>query len=490
MSISVSKVVNVKIFTSPTFPKRKGFGLLNIIGVTDRLPTGDRARFYADMDAVAVDFSAVDPEYKAAQVFFSQAPGPRELMISRRFPAAAPGQLYGSTTILQTIGTFNAISNGGFDINIDGVNRQVTGVDLSAAANLNAVAAAIQAKLHALLAGTTCVWNGKRFVISSGTTGPTSTVLFAVAPTGAGAPVNISGTLGLRSTDHGFYAAGLAAESVTDSLDAIQARDQSWYGFHFTNEVTDEQIRDAAAWAEARVKIFGYTSANSDLQDAVDTDDLGTFFKNNLYRRTFGIFDDNDPYAAVSAMARAFVVDFNEYNSTLTLKFKQLPGNTPVDINESQRLALVGKNVNYYTYFGDSAMLAEGVMASGAFFDEVHGLDWLQNAVETNVFGFLYTRPTKVPQTDKGVASIVQQVEKALQQAVNNGLLAPGVWNGGDLGVYKTGDFLPKGFYAFASSVRTQNQSDREARKAPPIQVIAKGAGAIHHVDVSITFER
>lgn len=490
MSIPVSKVVNVKIFASPTFPKRRGFGLLNIFGTSPRLTTGERIRFYSDMDGVAADFSASDEEYKAATVFFSQSPGPRELAISRRFPTAVGGQLYGSTTILQTIATFNAVVNGGFDILIDGVLRQVTALTFAASANLNAVAAAVQVKLNALLAGTTCVWNGQRFVITSGTTGATSTVVFATAPTGAGSPVDVSGMMGLRAVDLGFYAAGLEAETVTQSLDAVQAADQSWYGFTLTNEATDAQIRECAAWAEARVKIFGYTSKNSDIQDGAVTSDIATFFKTNLYRRTIGIFDADDSYSVVSALARGFVVDFNEQNSTLTLKFKQLPATTPTNISESQRLALTKKNINYYSYFGDSAMLAEGVMASGTFFDEVHGLDWLQNAIETNVFGFLYTRTTKVPQTDKGVASIVQQVEKALQQGVNNALLAPGTWNGGDLGVYKTGDFLPKGFYVYASSVRTQNQSDREARKAPPIQVIAKGAGAIHFVDISVTFER
>jgi hypothetical protein len=117
-------------------------------------------------------------------------------------------------------------------------------------------------------------------------------------------------------------------------------------------------------------------------------------------------------------------------------------------------------------------------------------LDWLQNAVETNVFGYLYTRTTKVPQTDKGVAALVQQVEKACEEGVNNGLLAPGLWNGNDLGEVKAGDFLPEGYYIYAQPVALQNQSDREARKSPPIQGLLKGAGAIHSVSITLTFER
>lgn len=490
MSLPVSKVVGVKIFSSPTFPARKGFGMLCIFGNSQSLPAGDRIRFYSDITGVAADFASTTEEYKAATIFFSQSPAPTQLAIARRFDVAVGGQLLGSVTVSQTIADYTAITNGGLDIQLDGVNKQVTALNLSGAANLNAVAAAIQTKLQALAAGTTCIWNGQRFIVTSGTTGPSSTVAFATAPTGSGSPLDVSGLLGLRAQDQGYSTAGAAVETVTQSLDAVQQINQAWYGFTFTSEVTEAQLKEGMAWAEPRVKVFGYTTAASNAQDSAQTNDIGTWAKTNLYRRTFGIWDNNDPYAAVSALARAFVVNFNEQNSTLTLKFKRLPGNTPVSITESQRLALTGKNLNYYSYFGDSAMLAEGVMADGTFFDEVHGLDWLQNAIETNVFGYLYTRTTKVPQTDKGVAALVQQVELAMQQGVNNGLLAPGEWNGMDLGQVKSGDFLPRGFYVYAQPVAEQNQSDREARKAPPIQVIAKGAGAIHFADISVTFER
>jgi hypothetical protein len=490
MTIPVSKVVKVSILSSPTFPARKGFGLLNIIGKSTKLPLGDRIRFYSDMTGVAADFSSTDEEYLAAQVFFSQAPRPTELAISRRFDVAAPGELLGGVGYQKDITLFNAVTNGGFDIKLDGVNKQVTACNLSGAANMNAVASAVQTKLAALAAGTTCTFDGTRFIVRSGTTGVTSTVDFATAPTGAGSPTDISAMLALDAASLGLKSAGVAVESVTDSLNALQQKNQSWYGVTFTKELTEAQIKEAAAWAEAQVKIFGFTTSASNVLDAAATADIASFMKSNLYDRTFYIWDDNDPYQIVSAIARAFTVNFNEQNSTITLKFKQLPGTSPITITESQRLALVAKNCNYYTYFGDSAMLAEGVMGSGKFFDERHGCDWLQNAIETNVFGYLFTRTTKVPQTDKGVASLVQQVEKACREGVNNGLLAPGVWNGMDLGEVHSGDFLPKGFYVYAQPVAEQNQSDREARKAPPIQVIAKGAGAIHFADITVTFER
>lgn len=489
MTIPVNKVVKVNILTSPTFPARKGFGLLLIIGQSARLPLGQRIRFYSDMDAVAADFSGSDEEYKAANIAFSQSPRPSEIAIGRRYPSGAPGELLGSvSTYTSDIPTWQAITAGKLTIPLDGLNVALTAMDFSAAANLNAVAAVVQAKLTIAAAGATITFDGTRFIVRSATTGASSTVGYSVAP---GSGTDIGPLLGLNAAGLGLQSTGVAAESITQSLDALQLFDASWYGFSFTSEVVEQNIKDAAAWAETRVKIFGYTTLASNVQDGAETSaNLASFFKNLAYRRTFGVWDKDDSYSAISAMVRAFTVNFNEQNSTITLKFKQLPGTTPETITETQRLAFVAKNINYYTRFGDSAMLAEGVMASGVFFDEVHGLDWLQNAIETNVFGYLYTRTTKVPQTDKGVALIVQKIDKALVQGVNNGLLAPGVWNGGDLGQVSTGDYLPRGFYVYAQPVASQNQGDREARKAPPIQVIAKGAGAIHFVDISLTFER
>lgn len=487
MTTPVSKVVNVTILTSPTFPKRKGFGLLNIIGASANLPIGDRLRFYADMDAVAADFSGTDEEYLAAQSFFSQKPRPTEIAISRRFASAAPGELLGGFGIETDIDTWNAIDDGAFTIAIDATSEDLTALDFSGAANLDAVAAIIETALDGVFTGATCIYTGNRFLVRSGTTGINSSVSFGTAP---GSGTNIAALAAIDAAGEGIRTAGAAIETIEESLQALQDFDPSWYGVTFTKEASEAELKLAAAWVEARVKVFGFTTASSAVADSAQKNDIASYMKGKAYDRTFYQWSLTDPYAIVSAMARAFVVNFNGQDTTITLKFKLEPGVTPSDISESQRLALISKNCNYYTYFGESAMLAEGVMASGQFFDERHGLDWLQNTVENNVFGYLYTRTTKVPQTDKGVASLSQQVDKGMNEGVRNGLLAPGTWNGADLGEVSEGDFLPKGYYVYAQKVADQNQAYREARKAPPIQAIGKGAGAIHNVDVAITFER
>ena len=129
-------------------------------------------------------------------------------------------------------------------------------------------------------------------------------------------------------------------------------------------------------------------------------------------------------------------------------------------------------------------------MANGYFFDEIQGTDWLQNYIQTAVYNLLYTSNTKIPQTDAGINLILTTVSQCLDQAVTNGLVAPGVWNAAGFGALQQGQTLTKGYYVYAPPVATQSQADREARKAPVIQCAIKLAGAVHFADVIINVNR
>ncbi|EMZ1567257.1 DUF3383 family protein [Salmonella enterica] len=271
----------------------------------------------------------------------------------------------------------------------------------------------------------------------------------------------------------------------------------SWYGLHLAVPVADypddaDLISVSSAIESATVsRILAITSSEADiLSSAVETD-LATKLKAAKYSRTYIQYSSTSPYAALSAFGRAFTVNFTGSNTTITLKFKQLPGITYETIGTSQANALEAKNCNVYVYYeNDTAILEQGVMCNGDFFDEHHGLDWLQNAVQTADYNTLYTSTTKIPQTDAGTTTRIANIEKVLDVADKSGLFAPGIWTGGPMGQLGTGDTLTKGYYTWADTVDNQLQTDREARKGVPIQVAAKLAGAVHYGDVAITVVR
>lgn len=285
-------------------------------------------------------------------------------------------------------------------------------------------------------------------------------------------------------------------ESLLEAVNELMDYN-SWYGLHLAvpeaDYPSDADIISVAAAIEAATvsRIFGITTDEADTLVAAVTTDLSSKLKAAKYSRTFIQYSTSSRYAALSAFARAFTVDFTASNTTITLKFKQEPGVTYETMTTSQANNLEAKNCNVYVYYeNDTAILEQGVMSNGDFFDERHGLDWLQNAVQTADFNTLYTSTTKIPQTDAGTTTRIANIEKVLDQAVDNGLFAPGVWTGGPLGVISTGDTLTKGYYTYAENVDDQLQVDREARKGVPIQVLGKLAGAVHYGTVAITVVR
>ena len=143
-----------------------------------------------------------------------------------------------------------------------------------------------------------------------------------------------------------------------------------------------------------------------------------------------------NPYAIVSALGRAFTVNFSANRSTITLKFKQLPGVVAEGLTETQAQALEAKRCNVFAaYDNDTAIFQEGVMSGPAYFDEIHGLDWLQNAIQSETWNLLYQSKAKIPQTDAGANQIITCIEAVLGEAVNNGLVAPGTWNADGFGL-------------------------------------------------------
>jgi len=493
MTIPVSNVVSVSIAIGATFPARAGFGTLNIVTAeTGVIGVAERIRSYSNLDGVAADWSGTSEVIKAATSYFSQQPKPTKLKVSTRYPTAVAAQLRGGAVAANAanLALFVAVSNGAFVLSVDGVSENIDTMDFTTDANLNEVAATIQTAVQAIATGgftaATVNHDGVRFFINSGTTGATSTISFGIGPaTGT----DISSLLEIRQGE-GTKTNGLAAETITASLNAIQNINPDWYGLVFTKEVRDgfvvngeDAVEAAADWIEARVKVFGNTSNDLDALDSVTTTDILSVLKTKNLRRSLSTYSSSpNQYPSASALGRAFTTNFNQASSTITLKFKQGPGITVENLTQNEKAVLDSKRGNAFILVGGSDMYSESRMANNTFFDEVHGIDWLENAIQINVFGYLLTRTTKVPYTDKGVAALEQQVIKALNEAVLNGLIAPGETI--------DGEFLANGYKTITVPVATINQSDKEARLYPGLSFVALGAGAIHGAQINGIFER
>lgn len=492
LGLPVSDIVNVQVVLAPLAAQTRDFGSLLILGDSDVIDTTERLRLYTTLDAVADDFGTVAPEYKAAALYFGQTPQPSTLYLGKWARTATAGKLRGGvlSAAEQTLTNFTAVTTGAMKISVDGVEQSLASLNFSAALNLPGVAAI----LDTALTGATVAWDAvnQRFVITSSTTGDASTISFATAPSSG---TDVSQLFKLRSTNGGYVAPGVVAETPVAAVQAVADISSAWYGLYIAGATapTDDQAVAVAEFIEGSglSRIYGITTQNAGVLNAVTTNDIASRLKALGYKRTFVQYSSSNEHAAASIFGRAFTVEFQGSNTTLTIKFKQEPGVAAETLTASQAVVMRGKNCNVFVrYNNDTAIIQEGVMANGYFFDEVHGTDWLQNDVQTAIYNLLYTSTTKIPQTDAGINTILTTICQRLEQGVVNGLIAPGQWNAPGFGTLRQGDFLPTGYYVYAPPVSDQSQADREARRAPVIQCAIKLAGAVHFVDAIISVNR
>lgn len=488
MSLSVSRLVRVVINLSPLAAARRSFGVLNIAGDSNVINGVERMRTYLTIDGVALDFGTSAPEYKAAALYFGQSPKPKSLMISRWLRLASSAANDGGilSPSEQALSNFTSITNGGLVISIDGVVKTLTGLNFSAQTNLNGVASVISAAL----VGGVVTWTGSEFVVTSNSTGITSTVGYAT--TGAGTdlsvPLKLTAALSLAIIP------GFDAETPVQCAAVLANKSASWYGLMFAAIVqpTDLQNLDVSGFIEALdiSRVFGVTIVNTNVLSSLVSNDLASEMKAGGYKKSLCQYSQN-AYAIASFFGRAFSVNFNANRSTITLMYKQEPGVVGEELTENQASTLKAKRCNVFVnYVNDTIIIQYGVMSGSAYFDEIHGLDWIQDAIQNACFNVLYQSTTKVPQTDAGVNQLTNAIGGVCDQAVSNGLVAPGIWNADGFGELQTGQYLKTGYYIFAQPIALQSQSDRETRVAPPIQTAIKLAGAIQELDVIVNVNR
>jgi len=319
-----------------------------------------------------------------------------------------------------------------------------------------------------------------------------SSVGYATAP---GSGTDISSLLGLTASTSLALIPGYAAESPVQCASVLANLSSAWYGLMFasTASITDSQNIAVCGFIEALsiTRVFGVTTQETATLSSLSTTDLASQMVAGGYIQSLIQYSSFTPYAIASFFGRAFTVNFAASNSTITMMYKQEPGVDAENLTENQAQVLTAKRCNVFVeYVNDTAIVQNGVMSGPRFFDETFGLNWFQNAVQTDVYNALYTSPTKIPQTDAGVNQLVNVIAGDCEEAVNNGLVAPGVWNAPGFGNLAQGQYLKTGYYIYAQPIALQSQADRETRVSPPIQVAIKLAGAIQTVDVLVTVNR
>ena len=499
MSVSIKNVVTVTLLQGGALAMADNPNVVAMMTSEQQGPlsSASRYRIYSEAGSVAADFGTASQAYDFALSFFATQPNATNaggFLVMGYWRgddeevAATTASLNGAQLSEATVvSALQQVADGTLDVDIDGVTENLTALDFQATTTLDEIAVVIDTALT----GATASISDQRVVITSDTSGASSTVTFASDP---GTGTFIGQTLALTTGSGGFLTQGAAAETLTaeTKLAGItELRSQvKFRGAMFIDNPTDIESKDLAEWGQAN-DVLQYDVFESPTNLLVDpTNAVWDIKLSGLTNYRMLYSKAGNRKLAASYMARAHTVNFAAENSALTMHLKELSvaaeEYSQTEVNNAKTVGL-----DLYT----TIKLTPVILTSGAnvFTDERYNLIALVDFIQVDMYNLLKLTGTKIPQTRRGVNQLIDQAEKTTRQFVRAGVAAPGTWSSPDyFGNRETFEqsILNNGFYWLAGSLAAQAQNSREARESPVLQGAVKMAGAIHSVDLIITVNR
>jgi len=436
--MSLEDIISVSITAQTTTVSRLGFGTPLIARAHNVIASV--VRQYKTLTAMTDDgWPATDPAVLMATKISSQNPKPAAWKVGKR--ASAFDQSVEIECINVTEGyTYE------FDIVVGTTTTSISYVVL-AAATPTTVAAAIDALINAI----------------SGVTSTAALGVITVDTDTSGALVDY---VGFDEPDNFTIKDVTTDPGIAADLTAIETVDpDGWYALLLDSN-SEAEVLAAAAWIEARKKIFLCNTTDSEVVDNTVTDDVMSDLQSFAYARTACIYSQARMLNWSGAAWAGNRLPADPGSSTWA--FKTLAG-VQVDGNLTggQVAVIESKGGNVYRTIAGVNVTTFGITSSGEYIDVTRFIDWLDSRIKERIFGVLINN-AKIPYTDTGVDLMRGQVLAQLFQGITVGGLAA--------------DPAP---VVTAPLVADIDPADKAARILPDIFFQATLAGAIHQLVIS-----
>lgn len=390
------------------------------------LPTATAVPFYSQK-AVGEYFGTSSNEYALAGNYFladsNSARKPNVLWFYRYVDTATAAFLRGITPA--SLNELTEVTSGSFGIKINGTSVSVTGLDLSSQVSYSGVASAIQTKLASGLAGTTCTWdsNFQAFVITSPTTGSTSTIEFATA---GSTGTDVSELLGLTS---GALSQGSAVTSLTDTMSGCVNSNSNFWSFMPVWEENSTEALELAGWCNSQGVRFMYAM--------VDTSNAG-LTANNQACLAYQVADYygvcslyNTKALGAMAMGIGASVDPAQLNGRKTWAYKQQNGLAYTVNDETSAPILLANGYNFYGNYATASnqfkLFQNGQISGNAkWLDTYYGQVFIKDGLQNAWINALMMNNT-IPYNQAGYGVLRAAAMDTINTAVNAGFIREGV---------------------------------------------------------------
>ncbi len=486
--VPLNYTINVSLAAQPA-------GLANFNTNSIAIFTNEPAKFsenyqaYITPNAVETDFGTNSLTYAMSKALFTPVPNFRTgggyLYI---FPFKGVNATAGSLTtadISANLNNFKTVTNGALNLTIDGTVTQVIGLDFTSVNTLADVVTVLNNQnldVYIEQVENTIKFTSKRYGVESAVTLSASTGEDITDLNG----VNYFNGAGATIT------AGVNASGQTLAEAVKAAQQQVYFGGVLTTQYMDDATIQSNAAAIQSLDVTYYNDMNSLKDIAI----LGKAIKAAGLGKTRSLAYSVSPQSAKIAMATyatiAKSVNYEGSDTANTMNLKTLTGLVgDSGLSDSYVLSAQTNGVDIYGLTGGLSVIYSN--DNNGYTDDIENQLWLKKAVEVAGFNYLRQTNTKIPQTEQGMTGLRNAYGQVCEQAVRNGVAAPGTWNGavpfGDPEDFKR-NIEEKGYYIYSIPVAQQSQAERESRKAPVVQIAIKLSGAFHFSEVIITVQR
>lgn len=461
----------------------------NSIAIFSNEPAGfsDSYKAYLLPTSVASDFGTDSLTNQMANALFTPVPNFRTgggyLYI---FPFNGVNASSGSFTtpdITANLTSFQSANDAGMSITIDGETKIVTGLNFSSVKSVADIVTVLKNKnLDVDIEA-----NEGTIVFTSRRTGASSAITINKTDNFDGIDIYGASYLNVPA---GNATVGSNASGETLAEAVAKAQKQVYFGGVLSTQIVDDDTRLANATAIQSLDCVYYDS----LQSMTDINGIGADIKAaGLGKtRTLAYSLNNGKVAIASYASIAKSVNYKGSNTANTLNLKTLTGSIG-DTGLSDTYLLNAKNNGVDVYGNTGGLSVVYSNDNNGYTDDIENQLWLKKALEVAGFNYLRQTNTKIPQTEAGMTGLKNAYKQVCEQAIRNGVVAAGTWNSivpfGDPEDFRR-NIEEKGYYIYSIPVAQQSQTDREARKAPVVQIALKSSGALHFSDVIVTVER
>lgn len=487
MSIPASAYVQI----NPAIISGGGAALaLNAIMLTQNaaVPIG-AVQSFATADNVGVFFGPSSTEKALADVYFAgyenSTAKPGNLFFSQYPAAPVAAYTRGASMAAVTLDQLKAMT-GTLIVTIDGVTKTSSVITLTAATSFSSAATIIQAAFTSL--GGTVTYDSIRqaFVITSSTTGATSTISY------------VSGTLAaslfFTQATGAVASQGAIAATPAAAMDAIKTVTLNWATFMTLWEPLIADKLAFSAWTNAQNKRFMYSEWDTDITatQSGNQTSLGPQLKAINSSGTSPFYGTAVHAAFVCGFGAS--IDFAATNGRPTAAYKSQNG---LATSVSDATIAANLKANGFNYYGSVATAADqfqfmmdGVVSGDfAYIDSYLCQIRLNSQFQLALINLLIASPS-IPYNDAGYSLIEAACLDPINEALNFGSIRANVplsaqqkaLVNASAGVQIDTVLSSRGWYL---QILPATAQVRAARGTPPIKFFYADGGSIQHIEMA-----